>query len=109
CHSRAAQKARVNGKPRQFTSRSPRLVCNGMHLRDFPLDDTSLCFGARNMHFDSIRLRSAARLFRLKSFMVFLSVDYFTCPRRDSPAQADYINRHHTMWDFYDRQEFQLY
>ncbi|WP_232450028.1 DUF2345 domain-containing protein, partial [Burkholderia ubonensis] len=25
-----AQKARVNGKPRQFTSRSRRLVCNGM-------------------------------------------------------------------------------
>ncbi|WP_232457531.1 hypothetical protein, partial [Burkholderia ubonensis] len=32
CHSRAAQKARVNGKPRQFTSRSRRLVCNGMRL-----------------------------------------------------------------------------
>ncbi|WP_332451805.1 hypothetical protein, partial [Burkholderia ubonensis] len=26
------QKARVNGKPRQFTSRSRRLVCNGMGI-----------------------------------------------------------------------------
>ncbi|WP_232454907.1 hypothetical protein, partial [Burkholderia ubonensis] len=49
CHSRAAQKARVNGKPRQFTSRSRRLVCNGMlqmsavnlvSLTSTPIDET---------------------------------------------------------------------
>ncbi|WP_232453200.1 hypothetical protein, partial [Burkholderia ubonensis] len=43
-----AQKARVNGKPRQFTSRSRRLVCNGMVLRSacseiFQIENMLVC------------------------------------------------------------------